>query len=162
MTKARVTGMVALAALALASAGCTSITEQRGYIFDSTLTDTIQPGIDDQRSVEATMGRPSFTSEYGQSTWYYVHSATSRGPLVRPRITDNRVVAVRFDQSGNVVGIDNKGMDSVVHLSPDGDSTPTLGRERSFFEDLFGNIGTVGAGQGPVGGGTNTGGGPGR
>jgi len=32
--------------------------------------------------------------------------------------------------------------------------TPTLGRKRSFFEELFGNIGTVGApglpgGQGP-------------
>ena len=30
-------------------------------------------------------------------------------------------------------------------LSPDGDATPTLGRERSFLEDLFGNIGAVGA-----------------
>ena len=29
---------------------------------------------------------------------------------------------------------------------PAGAETPTLGRERSFFEDLFGNIGQVGAG----------------
>ena len=30
-------------------------------------------------------------------------------------------------------------------ISPEGDKTPTLGRERSFFEDIFGNIGAVGA-----------------
>ncbi|WP_251566756.1 outer membrane protein assembly factor BamE [Erythrobacter sp. 3-20A1M] len=156
MTKARATGWMALGALALAGGGCTSITEQRGYVFDDTLASTIQPGIDDQRSVAATMGRPSFTSEYGQPTWYYVHNATSRGPLVSARITDSRVLAVRFDDSGNVAAIDRSGMENVVHLSPDGDKTPTLGRERSFFEDLFGNIGSVGAGQGPMSG-SNTG-----
>ena len=33
--------------------------------------------------------------------------------------------------------------------SPEGDKTPTLGRERGFFSELFGNIGRVGAvGQG--------------
>ena len=37
------------------------------------------------------------------------------------------------------------GMEQVVQIDPDGDKTPTLGRERSFLEDLFGNIGTVGA-----------------
>ncbi len=36
-------------------------------------------------------------------------------------------------------------MDQVVYLTPDGDETPTLGRERGFLEDLFGNIGTVNA-----------------
>jgi hypothetical protein len=33
----------------------------------------------------------------------------------------------------------------VSKISPNGDSTPTLGRHRSFFEDIFGNIGAVGA-----------------
>lgn len=36
-------------------------------------------------------------------------------------------------------------MEKVVQLRPDGARTPTLGRERTFLEDLFGNIGTVGA-----------------
>ena len=46
---------------------------------------------------------------------------------------------------GNVATVERTGLDKVVCLSPDGDKTPTLGRERSFFEDLFGNIGAVGA-----------------
>ena len=41
--------------------------------------------------------------------------------------------------------VDRAGMEQVARLSPDGHKTPTLGRDRSFFEDLFGNIGAVGA-----------------
>ena len=32
-----------------------------------------------------------------------------------------------------------------MKLHPEGDKTPVLGKERSFLEDLFGNIGAVGA-----------------
>ena len=50
---------------------------------------------------------------------------------------------MKFDEAGNVVSTEQSGVDKVVYLSPDGDATPTLGRERTFLEDLFGNIGTV-------------------
>ena len=32
-----------------------------------------------------------------------------------------------------------------MNVDPTGKKTPTLGRKRSFFEELFGGIGTVGA-----------------
>ena len=147
---------VALVA-ALAVSGCASIKEHRGYIVDETLTSAVQPGIDNQTSVAGTLGDPSFKSEYGQPTWYYVSSVTGRKPFVRPRIVNQSVLAVKFDAAGNVVAVDRTGMDKVVYLRPDGAETPTLGRHRGFFQDLFGNIGQVGAGAGP---GQRTGGGP--
>jgi outer membrane protein assembly factor BamE (lipoprotein component of BamABCDE complex) len=73
-----------------------------------------------------------------------VSSTTGRKPFVRPRIREHSVLAVKFDAAGNVVSAEQTGMDEVVFLSPDGNETPTLGRERSFLEDLFGNIGAVG------------------
>ncbi len=148
-------GLVLVAALAVG--GCSSIRESRGYIVDQTLASAVQPGIDNQQSVEATLGRPTFMSQYGQPTWYYVSSVTGRKPFVRPRIREHSVLAVRFDSAGNVLSADKTGIERVTFLSPDGNSTPTLGRERSFFEDLFGNIGQVGAGGGQGGG---QGGGP--
>ncbi len=138
-------------AIALSAGGCTSIRENRGYIADQSLTNAVQPGIDNQRSVEATLGRPTFTSQYGQPTWYYVSSVTGRKPFVRPKIVEHSVLTIRFDPAGNVVSADRSGVDQVAYLSPEGDETPTLGRERGFFEDLFGNIGQVGAGAGPGG-----------
>lgn len=139
--------------MALVASGCTQIRESRGYIVDSTLVDAVQPGLDNQRSVEGTLGRPTFTSQYGEPTWYYVSSVTGRKPFVRPRIESHQVLAVKFDTAGNVVSADRTGVETVAYLSPDGDATPTLGRERSFLEDLFGNIGAVGApGAGGAGG----------
>jgi outer membrane protein assembly factor BamE (lipoprotein component of BamABCDE complex) len=149
-----------LGALALIS-GCKSITEHRGYIASPTLLKSIQPGIDNRQSVEGTLGRPSFTSQFGQPTWYYVTSVTSQKPFGNPRITGHTVLAVRFDQAGNVIAANETGVDQVVRIKPDSDKTPTLGRERSFLQDLFGNIGQVGAGGGggPGAPGGNTAGG---
>ncbi len=146
-------GGIALVAAALTAGGCSSIRENRGYIVDQTLVSAIQPGIDNQQSVTATLGRPTFTSQFGDPTWYYVSSVTGRKPFVRPKIATHNVLAVKFDAAGNVVSADKSGIEQVAYLTPDGAETPTLGRERSFFEDLFGNIGQVGApGAGAPGG----------
>lgn len=123
---------------------CSSIRESRGFVDDPVLTRSIQPGIDNRRSVEGTLGRPTFESQYGDPTWYYISSVTGRRPFVRPRIRDHAVLKVEFDETGNVVSVDRSGVEDVVYLQPDGAETPTLGRERSFLEDLFGNIGQVG------------------
>lgn len=147
--KALTIGLVV--ALGAGLSACSSIRESRGYVVDGVLVNSIQPGIDNLRSVEATLGRPTFTSQYGEKTWYYVSSITGRKPFVRPRISGHSVLAVKFDNSGNVTSADRSGVDQVAFLSPNGDETPTLGRERTFLEDLFGNIGQVGAG-GPGGG----------
>ena len=42
-----------------------------------------------------------------------------------------------------------------MNVAPSKRSTPTLGRQKSFFEELFGGIGTVGAPGLPGSGGGN-------
>jgi outer membrane protein assembly factor BamE (lipoprotein component of BamABCDE complex) len=146
-----------LAVAAIALPGCTAIRESRGYIEDPTLSALIQPRIDNQQSVESTLGRPTFVSQFGTPTWYYVSSITGQRPFSRPRIRNHSVLAVTFDANGRVSAVNRSGVDQVVYLDPNGDKTPTLGRERGFLEDLFGNIGQVGgAGVGGApGGGPN-------
>lgn len=137
--------IAAVLAVGLLASGCSSIRQHRGYVADPVLTAQVQPGIDNRTSVEQTLGRPSFSSQFGQPVWYYVSSTTGQKPFNSPNIIGHNVIAVHFDAAGNVSSVDRTGMDQVVRLDPDGDATPTLGRERSFFEDLFGNIGQVGA-----------------
>ena len=67
------------------------------------------------------------------------------------------MLAVKFDDAGNVTAADRTGLDAIVRIDPESDKTPTLGRERGFLQDLFGNIGQVGT---PAAGGAG-GGGPG-
>ncbi|HTN14076.1 MAG TPA: outer membrane protein assembly factor BamE [Sphingomonadaceae bacterium] len=145
----------AVVALAVFAAGCSSISDHRGYIVDEALVQAVQPGIDNRESVEGTLGRPTFTSEFGDPVWYYVSSTTFQKPFRKPRIRQHSVLAVKFDANGNVTSAQRWGMDKVAQISPEGDKTPVLGKNRGFLEDLFGNIGQVGSF------GSNTAGGPG-
>lgn len=148
-------GAGALVALALLGSGCTTIKDRRGYLADETLIQSIQPGLDNKTSVERTLGRPSFTSTYGDESWYYVTSTTARKPFRSAKIKEHDVLSVHFDRAGNVAAVEHSGMEQVVKLDPEGEKTPTLGRDRSFLRDLFGNIGAVGAGGAAGGAGGN-------
>lgn len=153
------------AAVAVTLGGCTQFQTRQGYIFDQTLLDSVTVGIDNRASVERTLGRPTFASQFGvaegrpaivtpdmANEWYYLARTTRQPPFGRPRPVDQVAVRVRFDAIGNVTAIDRTGVETVVRINPEDDKTPTLGREKSFFEELFGNIGTVGA-PGAAGGG---------
>jgi outer membrane protein assembly factor BamE (lipoprotein component of BamABCDE complex) len=137
---------------ALLASGCVQIRGHRGYLADEVLLQSVQPGVDDRQSVERTLGRPSFIGQFGEPTWYYVSSTTGQKPFRNPKIKEHMVLAVHFDANDQVVGVERSGMEQVARINPESDETPTLGRNRSFFEDLFGNIGQVGAGA-PAGGG---------
>jgi outer membrane protein assembly factor BamE (lipoprotein component of BamABCDE complex) len=138
-------GTIAIAAVVLAaSAGCTRIRDHKGYIADSVLIQSIQPGIDNRESVTRTLGRPTFVGQFDDKTWYYVSRDTRQLAFSEPKPKEQMVLAVRFDAAGNVTAIDKTGLEKVASISPDGDKTPTLGRERGFFRELFGNIGRVG------------------
>lgn len=139
-------------------AGCSSIQDHRGYLVDGALVQSIQAGVDNQTSVERTLGRPTFVGQFGQPVWYYVSVNTRQAAFNTPRTHEQYVLRVQFDAQGNVAALSTSGMERVVRLNPNGDKTPTLGRERTFLEDLFGNIGTVGA----PGGQPGAGGGQGR
>jgi outer membrane protein assembly factor BamE (lipoprotein component of BamABCDE complex) len=146
-------GFVAAAVLVALAGGCASIKERRGYVVDRALIESVQPGVDNRQSVERSLGRPTFVSQFGEPAWYYVSINTRQRPFASPRTTDQTVLRVRFDPQGNVVAVDEAGAEKVARLDPDGSKTPTLGRDRGFIEDLFGNIGTVGSGMGGAAGG---------
>ncbi|RVQ67829.1 outer membrane protein assembly factor BamE [Croceicoccus ponticola] len=144
---------VAVLALPALLGGCTSITDRRGYVADPVLTGAITPGLDNRESVRGTLGQPSFTSQFGDPVYYYVASTTEQRVFGQPQIEVHQVIKVAFDPSGTVNSVTFAGKDDVRDINPDGDKTPTLGRHRGFLQDLFGNIGAVGAaGAAPVGG----------
>jgi outer membrane protein assembly factor BamE (lipoprotein component of BamABCDE complex) len=130
---------------ALATSGCSQLKGRQGYVVDPLLTDAITAGVDNRESVEKTLGRPTFVGQFSNNEYYYVSRETRQLAFAKPRPVAQQVLRVRFDPAGNVVAVDRTGLELVSKISPEGDKTPTLGRERSFFEDIFGNIGAVGA-----------------
>ncbi|TVV73691.1 outer membrane protein assembly factor BamE [Sphingomonas solaris] len=156
-SRLRATAVIVLAGGTLAmTAGCARIRDHKGYVVDTTLTDTVQPGIDNRDSVAKPLGRPSFEGEFdGDRSWYYGSRDTRQFAFGNPKPVSQTILTVRFDAAGNVVAVDRAGLEKVAKISPEGGKTPTLGRNRGFFSELFGNIGQVGgAGGGGAAGGT--------
>ncbi len=121
------------------------------------------------------MGRPTFVSQFGPERWYCISRSTRQYGFSNPRPEAQMSFMVEFDKAGNVAKMTNDyTLTNVARINPAADKTPTLGRKRSIFNEIFGNIGAVGAGglggdqdqggggQGPNGGGCGGGGGRGQ
>ena len=130
-------------AAGLVLSGCAGIREHRGFVIDQALADGIQVGIDNKDSVTRTLGRPTFIGQFDPNDWYYVGRDTATLAFRLPRVTDQTVLLVRFDQAGNVREVTQTGPELIASIDPSSDKTPTLGRTKSFFEEIFGNIGTI-------------------
>lgn len=141
---------IALIALA-ASSGCSRVRGHQGYLQDATLVDSIRAGVDNRESVSKTLGRPTFAGQFDANDWYYVDRETKQLAFALPTATKQTVLHVRFDGAGNVAAVEKTGIEKIASIRPVREKTPTLGRNRSFFEEIFGNIGQVGS---VAGGGT--------
>ena len=157
MRNRRVLTVILLATAGLAASACNSVKQNQGYLIDETLLSSVQPGVDNRDSVAKTLGRPTFAAQFDAGEWYYVTRNTGQYAFARPKVQSQTILIVSFDKDGGVTKVERRGMDKIASISPEKDKTETLGRDSSFLEELFGNIGSVGAGQGPLGGGGGTG-----
>lgn len=149
----RFLGAAALLLAGLGVSGCAGYRETKGYMMDRELVSAVQVGVDNKDSVAKTLGRPTFTGQFNDNEWYYVARSTAALAFRLPRVTDQTVLKVTFDQAGNVASVTTTGEEQVASIKPYDKQTPTLGRQKSFFEDIFGNIGVMNSGalpgQGP-------------
>lgn len=126
--------------------GCLGIQEHKGYVLDKELASTVQVGVDNKESVTKTLGRPTFTGQFDANDWYYVARDTKTVAFRSQKVLDQDVLHIRFDAAGNVASVNTTDETLIANINPVGDKTPTLGRQRSFFDELFGNIGVLNQG----------------
>ena len=148
MTSAMVKTATAIAA-AMLLAGCIGTNDHRGAVIDTEMVSAVQVGVDNKESVQRTLGRPTFAGNFSDNDWYYVSRDTKTFAFRNPRVTKQTVLHVRFDEAGNVVAVQQTGPELIAKIDPVNDRTPTLGRKRSLWDDIFGNIGAVNAPSGP-------------
>lgn len=152
------TALIASLGALLVTAGCAPLRSHQGYIVDTDLVNSVQPGVDTRQSVQQVLGKPTVSGQFGGGDWYYVARDSRNYGFQTPKVREQVTVQISFNDAGVVSGVRRGGLDQVASVDPYGKTTPTLGRKRGFFQDLFGNIGTVGApGAGGGGAGSNTG-----
>jgi outer membrane protein assembly factor BamE (lipoprotein component of BamABCDE complex) len=143
-----------MAVAALLVAGCAVNQAHKGAVIDPQLASAIHPGVDNKASVQKLLGTPTISGAFTTSDWYYLSRDTNQLAFRNPRVEKQLVMLVRFDPKGNVASVQRSGKELVLGVNPSHRSTPTLGRKKSFFDQLFSNIGSVSnGGVGAPGGG---------
>ncbi len=156
MKAVRITSLAAVSAALALTGGCTALRSHQGYIVDADLVNSVQPGVDNRSSVLQTLGKPTFASQFNTGDWYYVARDSRNLAYLNPKPSSQLTLKISFNQSGVVSGITRTGAEQINKVAPYGKTTPTLGKKRSFFEELFGNIGAVGTGGAGAGGGDDS------
>lgn len=157
LTKAgRIMALTAMGSALVLTGACVPLRSHQGYIIDADLVNSVQPGVDNRNSVLKTLGKPSFASQFNQGDWYYIARDSRNLAYLNPKAKSQLTLKIAFTDAGVVKDITRTNVDQVASIKPYGKTTPTLGRKRSFFEELFGNIGSVGAAGAGRGGGDDS------
>ncbi|MEM9573223.1 MAG: outer membrane protein assembly factor BamE [Pseudomonadota bacterium] len=123
--------------------GCTPIRSFHGYFPDEAQPNEIEPGEDTRSSVLARLGTPSTQSIFDQNTWFYISSTASNFAFFKPKITERKVIAIRFDEENVVDELVEYDADDGQVIQYASRETPTRGRELGLLEQLFGNVSAV-------------------
>lgn len=132
----------ALTLAAAATAGCAPVQTYNGFLPDRNNQEIPEPqvGVDTRDTVQQRFGSPSTTAVFDQTAWYYISFVQERVAFYTPRITQRRVMVVRFD-GDTVASVEKYGLERGRIVSYNDEVTPTRGRELGLLEQLLGNVG---------------------
>jgi outer membrane protein assembly factor BamE (lipoprotein component of BamABCDE complex) len=122
-------------------AGCAATVAERGHLPAATKMAQIQPGSTTREDVVKLLGSPSSTSIFDDKRWYYISKKTKQFSFFDPRVLDQQVYAIDFDDKGIVKNVEHKNLKDARNVVPAPGATPAPGRELSFLEQVLGNMG---------------------
>jgi outer membrane protein assembly factor BamE (lipoprotein component of BamABCDE complex) len=129
-----------VAALSLLLAGCAdTFTQvyQRGYIVPEGALEQIPLGAS-QEQVLIVLGTPSTVATVKGEAFYYISQRTEQKLAFMPQqVTNQRVVAVYFDDNRRVERIANYGLKDGKVFDFVSRTTPTSGTELSYLSYVF-------------------------
>jgi outer membrane protein assembly factor BamE (lipoprotein component of BamABCDE complex) len=136
--------LVAASLLVLAGlAACAPIRDVRGYVPDEEKVATVKIGGDTRDSVQEKLGTPSSTAAFGDPTWYYISTEQERYAFFKPEVTKRQILAVEFNDDGKVADVRTYGIEDGQVFALVDRETPSRGKEMSFLQQVFGNMGAL-------------------
>lgn len=120
------------------------VISHRGYVPDEAQLSALKVGEDTKTSIVGQLGTPSAEANFDGDTWYYISTEQKSFLFNRPKITKEKVVAIRFDENSVVSEINRYGLKDHRVVNYVKRETPTRGKELSLLQQLLGNVGRIG------------------
>jgi outer membrane protein assembly factor BamE (lipoprotein component of BamABCDE complex) len=132
---------VAVAGLGLLLAACQATVDSRGYVPTEDELERIKAGLQGREEIQEILGTPSSISTFKDDRWYYISKKTRTVAFFEPKVLEQKVVVVEFDDAGIVKELHRYELEDGMIIDPVTRKTPAPGRELSFLEQLIGNFG---------------------
>jgi outer membrane protein assembly factor BamE (lipoprotein component of BamABCDE complex) len=125
---------------ALALAGCTGETFQRGYVLPEGALEQIPLGAS-QEQVLLVLGTPSTVATVSGEAFYYISQKVDRKiAFMRTSVTDQRVIAVYFDRDRKVQRLAEYGLKDGKVFDFVSRTTPTSGNDLNMISAIVHNV----------------------
>ena len=126
--------------VALALAGCSGETFQRGYVLPEGALEQIPLGAS-QEQVLLVLGTPSTVATVSGEAFYYISQKADRPvAFMRTKVTDQRVIAVYFDRNRRVQRLAEYGLKDGRVFDFVAQTTPTSGNDLNVVTTLLHNL----------------------
>jgi len=126
--------------LALALAGCSGETFQRGYVLPEGALEQLPLGAS-QEQVLLVLGTPSTVATVSGEAFYYISQKADRPiSFMRTEVTDQRVIAVYFDKNRRVRRVAEYGLKDGHIFDFVSQTTPTGGNDLSVITTIIKNL----------------------
>lgn len=132
--------------LALALVSCAPVVHRHGYVFDDVDTSLFKRNETTLADVTALLGTPTITSTIDKRAVYYISSRIEAYTFYKPVETDRHVLALFFDDTQKLTDYAEYGLKDGNIIAFVERETETSGRELSFLEQIFGNLGRFDSG----------------
>ena len=137
----RLSFILAAGVVVLALSACVSRLDTRGNLLDPELVVEITPGEQTRDEVAAILGSPSSITTFGSDTWYYISQRTETFAFLAPKVTERKILVVKFDKDGKVAKVNTVGLEAGQVINPIQRKTMTHGNKMTVIEQLVGNLG---------------------
>ena len=137
----RLSFILAAGVVVLALSACESRLDTRGNLLDPELVVEITPGEQTRDEVAAILGSPSSITPFGSDTWYYISQRTETFAFLAPKVTERKILVVKFDKDGKVAKVNTVGLEAGQVINPIQRKTMTHGNKMTVIEQMVGNLG---------------------
>lgn len=127
-------------AACLVLAGCAAEINSRGNLPPDDKLAQVTPGIT-RDQVMQILGSPSTVATFSDQAWYYIGQRTEDYAFYKPRVMERQVVVVQFDEQGRVAEVKRLDKEDGKPVEMVSRTTPSVSRDLSLMQQIFGNLG---------------------
>ncbi|MFN7038120.1 MAG: outer membrane protein assembly factor BamE [Alphaproteobacteria bacterium] len=127
--------------LNLVLTACVKNNKTKGFYFVKSNFALVKEQINNKQDALNILGSPSSVSSFGGETWYYISSKEESVAFFNPKLIEQYVIALKFDNNDNLSDIKQYDLKDGVEIEFKEDFTHTGGDKRGVIKNMINNMG---------------------